>query len=711
MVKRAYQKKEAAFFSEAALVIILVCFFFEVFVFNARHFVTHWGDDQIDMGNTKYELINIACDEQTGLYIPRGRAEIVFTNINKRVVTVYIDALFSDYYENKTQLFQINYGDEKHSNRTTASFNVIRGINETKYVILQTSGKVSYIRLIIYANEDPMVAIRGVTLNKPVPLKIFWPRMLLFSTITFCIVVIKYKKLFSLPLKSSSWRQNILTASIVLAFIAYLFTLMLLTAPFSFDWPFKENFAYEPIDQYNAEIVDAILDGHAYLNIEPSEEFLALKNPYDKGEREAAHVYPPWDYAYYNGKFYSYFGIVQVLVLSLPYKLITGRYIPTRVAVFIFSALTSVFLMLIWRCLAFRYMKNMPLGMYALGQLAVAMCSMVTFLVIIQRFYENAVTAALFFTTLGIWVILSSTKHERINIVLLALGCLCMALAVGCRPNYMFFLPLIPVLLIKHLKEAWSNKKQFFKLCVYATAPCILVACGLMWWNYIRFGSVLEFGMNYMIGGHNVKGSNLLNPLGKTFRAFTIFFCFLIPSFRITASFPFVYLKTVADAFEFRGIIFVTPVMGLLALPAIWSLPGVGILRKNIDEQTQPVFHLCIAMICLGFFQIMFISSGIAVVTRYTADFFWLFIFSGLISSYLLWNSTKKACLYSAKLLKKTYINLPDLIQRLVCIGIMISVMLVFLSTFGGGESGSRIMYQNLDFVYSIQRLLGFNTW
>jgi len=540
------------------------------------------------------------------------------------------------------------------------------------------------------------------------------PRVLLFSTIAFCIVVIKRKKLFSLPLKSDSRGQNILTAGIMLAFISFLFMLMLLTAPFSLKQPFSKNFAYEPEDQYNAEIVDAILEGHAYLNIEPSQELLALKNPYDEAERTAARVYPPWDHVYYNGKLYSYFGIVQVLVLALPYKLVTGHYIPTRVAVFIFSALASVFLMLIWRRLVFRYMVKMPLGMYVLGQFAVSICSMVTFLVNLPRFYENAVASALFFTTMGIWMVLGSTEHEKINKILLTLGSLCMALAVGCRPTYVFFLFLIPVLLFRHLKEIWNNKKYFLKLCACVVAPSAFVASGLMWWNLIRFGSVFNFGVDYQVSGHYVKGINLLNPLGKTWRAFIVFFCHLVPSFRITASFPFIYLSRVDTTLAFKGFIYVTPVMGLLALPVIWPLLGINILRKNIDEQTRPIFHLCIAMTCFGFIQILLISSGVGgsgVVTRYTADFFWLFVFSGLISFYLLWNNTKEAYLYLSKLPDIKHINLPDIVQRLIYIGIMASVILVFLSTFGGGESGSMIWNYNPSIYYYFQRLLGFNTW
>jgi hypothetical protein len=694
MNKRACQKKEFAFFLKAALVIISICFICEVFVFNARHYITHWGDGEMDMRSAKYELVNLARDEETGLFIPTERAEIVFPNINKRVVTVYIDALFSDKNESAdTQIFEINYGDEENSDRTTAGFRVIRGVNESKYVTLQTSGKVSHIRLIIFGNKIPTVAIKGITLNKPVPLKIFWPRMLLFSTIAFCIVVVKHKKLFSLPLKSSSIGQNLLTAGIMLAFTAYLFALMLLTVPFSFDWPFKENFAYEPKDQYNAEIVDAILDGHAYLNIEPSKELLALKNPYDLGERNAANVYPPWDHTYYNGKFYSYFGIVQVLALSLPYKLITGRYIPTRVAVFIFSALASIFLMLIWRRLVFRYMEKMPLGMYALGQLTVAMGSMLSFLTIRPLFYETAVSSAMFFTTLGLWLLLGNSSKKKTWYIEIASGSLCMALAVGCRSNYIFYLLLIPVVLFDELKKLWNNKKRFLGLCAYVAVPCMFVACSLMWYNYIRFGSVFEFGLNYLISVAG-KADSLLNPIAMLTRFLLGFFCYLMPSFNIKASFPFVFFKNINTGLAYKSYLYITSTFGLIALPVTWFIPYIGIVKRIIGKQRKPILYLTVAMICLGFLQIISITMlANAVVNRYTIDFFWLFALSGLFCAYFLYEGMKE---YS----------------RTIIAIMIISILLLFLVNLSGdGEGYNLILNNNPEIFYSIQRLLGFNTW
>jgi hypothetical protein len=751
------------FFLAMALIIVSICFLLEIFVFNARHFITYWGDGQIDMNSAEFELVNITRDKKTGLYIPKGRAEIVFPNINKRVVTVYIDALFSDKYYNNTQLFQINYASEEHSNRTTAGFNVIRGVNESKYVTLHTSGKVNYIRLIIHANEDPMVAIRNITLNKPVPLIISWPRMLLFSVTAFCIVVIIRKKLFSLPLKSSSRGQNILTAGIMLVFTAYLFMLMLLTRPFSFNWYFTENFEYEQDDLYNTEIVDAIIGGHTYLDIEPTEKFLALKNPYDWAERIAANVNPPWDAAYYNGRFYYYYGIVPVLVLSLPTKLISGRYISTRVSVFIFSSLASLFLMLTWRRLVFRYMKKMPLGIYALGQLTVAMCSMLPFLVVHPTFYEVAISSALFFTALGLWLILGSPARNKQRWIEIAAGSLCMALAVGCRENYVFFMLLIPVILFEELKKLWNDKKQFLVLCASIAVPCVFVLSGLMWYNYIRFGSVLEFGYDYLITFFSMKARHLINPVAKLTKILVGFFCYIMPSFDISASFPFISLNKIDTSMSYKSYLYVTPIFGLIAFPVAWFTFGIGKVRQIIGKQQKPFYYFLAIMICLGFLQIFIVVLSDTIVNRYTVDFFWLFTLSGLFCAYLKYidmaeykeriiqlkqrvmldrvfmklKHRNNFCIKHAFFLAKRRLgkepetarpvpgfsqkkpiwflnryNLCDMARNVITAIMIISILLMFLVTLNGdGENKNLIWNNNPDILYSIQRLLGFNTW
>ena len=72
------------------------------------------------------------------------------------------------------------------------------------------------------------------------------------------------------------------------------------------------------------------------------------------------------------------------------------------------------------------------------------------------------------------------------------------ALAVGCRPFTVLFLPFLLWELYRHLQNDGAEKFQLFKrFSLYLIAPAI-VALGLMAYNTVRFGNPLEFGHNYL---------------------------------------------------------------------------------------------------------------------------------------------------------------------------------------------------------------------
>ena len=79
----------------------------------------------------------------------------------------------------------------------------------------------------------------------------------------------------------------------------------------------------------NKELVDAFEAGQVSLLETPSQDMLNLENPYDLSERSAAGVSYPWDHLFFDGKYYSYYGIGTVLTLFLPYHMITGKYFPS----------------------------------------------------------------------------------------------------------------------------------------------------------------------------------------------------------------------------------------------------------------------------------------------------------------------------------------------------------------------------------------------
>ena len=63
------------------------------------------------------------------------------------------------------------------------------------------------------------------------------------------------------------------------------------------------------------QMTDFILQGHLDYIGETDPRLLELENPYDPEQRAAAGVNYLWDWAYYKGHFYMYFGVVPVFLV------------------------------------------------------------------------------------------------------------------------------------------------------------------------------------------------------------------------------------------------------------------------------------------------------------------------------------------------------------------------------------------------------------
>ena len=73
------------------------------------------------------------------------------------------------------------------------------------------------------------------------------------------------------------------------------------------------------------------------------------------------------------------------------------------------------------------------------------------------------------------------------------LGLFFLALAAGCRPFQLLYLPLYLLLLFRNMDWKWSVAR----LIPYAIAPAVVLAI-LGWYNWLRFGNPAEFGHNYL---------------------------------------------------------------------------------------------------------------------------------------------------------------------------------------------------------------------
>ena len=81
-------------------------------------------------------------------------------------------------------------------------------------------------------------------------------------------------------------------------------------------------------DMYNDNLVKALASGQVEISDVPDITKLEeLENPYDAVERESLERDEDyiWDAAYYNQKYYVYFGALPAILIMVPYYLIRKK--------------------------------------------------------------------------------------------------------------------------------------------------------------------------------------------------------------------------------------------------------------------------------------------------------------------------------------------------------------------------------------------------
>lgn len=297
--------------------------------------------------------------------------------------------------------------------------------------------------------------------------------------------------------------------------------------------------------QYH-ELAVALTEGHFYLDIEPSRELEAMDNPYDKGQRDADNVDAQWDTAYYNGKYYCYFGILPVLVYYLPYYLLTGEAFPTFAGILINTAFIIAGVFFLLDRLVKKYFQRVSLGLFLLLQILMTLGCGMLLIVHPPTFYNMPVSMALALTLWGLycWVRALDTPPRpdvppdaHPDVRFMAAGGLLMALVAACRPQMLVGSFLILPLFWSYVKDSLRqpDRRRAVAIRILWTAlPYVIVAGLLMYYNWARFGSPFDFGANYNLTTNDMthRGFHLDRlPFGL--------FMYLIQPPEFTGTFPF----------------------------------------------------------------------------------------------------------------------------------------------------------------------------
>ena len=635
----------------------------ELFIFNFRHWESLAFPAEIKVN---LEEMTFSKELNENVVIMNGEywLDIEIANIDQVTKNLYVDFEFVDQSGleiKKVMPIRIKNRDTGHElYRENRVQNIYNDIEKNRYVRLNFYEITKSVSFAIENTEKAYgIRINEVKFNTTVPFFISYVRMSVLTAICMVFLVIQSKSgNFELQWdKDFRGRKLILYGTMVGLCILIVFMTNI-----------NPRYSIEKYYTQYHKLAEALLEGKVYLKDIPAPSLVEMENPYDNAYRsqilkEAGESYFI-DYALYEGKYYVYFGILPVLLFFLPYYAITQSHISDQTVISICGILLVVAVFLLVKSIIKKWFKGTSFLNYMLASTLLIVGSGLFYAFHGAQHYAIPLLLAAVLSVFGLYFWISSIDEKNeLDYSKVFLGSLCVALTALSRPQFLIvavFALIIYAPLIKERNPFISRKKV--NLMLVGVMPFIVIGIVTMYYNYIRFGSVFDFGANYNLT------SNDMTSRGIHFdRTFLGFFYYLFEPTTITVAFPFIAESTVVTNYM-GGTITETLTGGyLFTHPFMWITLFTGNVKKYFKEKQVYCFGI-VALIsaCL----IVFADTQMAgIISRYIMDFGWLLCIAGLLIFFTLYEQVEMAVVRSG-------------LQMAVYGTIVISVLYEFLLLF-----------------------------
>lgn len=630
--------------------IVLIVAILEMTVFNFR-FYQGLGYEPIYLEDALADS-SVTLNNNGTIKFNSNNAKLEFNNVNTEIKNIYIDMVNTEklpenptddnkkyYEENKLVKVKITADDKSNSEGITMpERSLVSTVERTKYIPLYLTGETNKVSLEFLNVENKEYKINNIVLNKGVPFHFSIIRVLMILFILGIIYIIRPKsKFYEYKLNIKSVKQRVVICSVVGMEI-----IIMLTATHINPFYVYNTVSWQ--SQYN-ELTEAILDGHYYLSEIPDSRVSELENPYDITERNRAGVNVKWDHSYYEGKYYVYFGIVPAFIFNIPAKVFFDINIKPFTCILI---LIPIFILMSYLLIyaisrRFKNKEDTSLLLYIMLSTLFVFGIGTAFLMVWPDMYTLPIFLAVVLAISGIYLWLTAFKSKEDDYVLkkwkLLLGSLCMALIAGCRPQLLLVLFIaIPLFWDSIFKERKLFSKNSIPQTLCFVLPIALFAIFMFNYNYMRFGSIFDFGANYNLTTNDMtaRGINIARiPQGL--------FYYIIQPLNIEGVFP--YITTTNFATKYMGITIKEGTYGglLFIAPIIWCLcllPKV----KNVLKENK-LYTITALLMVFGIIICAADAIVAGILSRYFIDFSWLFVLAAIITIFAL-NQKYGACDY-----------------------------------------------------------------
>lgn len=548
--------------------------------------------------------------------------------------------------DNPLENVEVKFDDRAHRRpESIGKHRFIPEILRSYSIPLHTVGVTNLLSMVIMDGAERWkdgVQITQISLNSVVPLELDPVRFFLSFLVIFLFsTFFPGSPLWALQLDFQSFPQ--MCAVVGLICVVVLFFIWTVFSSYSdSNRTIAEQKAAltENYTQYN-KLVDALMS-RRYALLETPHHYLEKDgDPYDMKLREERKYDYPWDTAYYQGKYYVYFGVVPAVTVLLPYRLLTGTYLDLDYPILGFSIMFLLGLYGVYSKIVKRCSPKISFALFWMGLLILCTSLNLTWCLRRTLVYELAITSGICFAVWGVFFMLAALDGIRLKPLCFFLSGACSALAVGCRPTMIFVS--IPVFLSGFFAlKAEHGKRRLLDLLLFLL-PYMLAGAALMKYNYERFDDPFEFGITWQLTTENrAAGLPLLGPWGRTLSILASLFT--LPN--VDMEFPFIHPQH--PALTYNGVILNTDVvMGLFAYPVMAFLFLFPLVWKDMRKRSAFLFPFCVSCL-IAAAGICVTASAFAVTNRYLTDYLFLAVLPALAVLFCLWQHIETVGLQKA---------------------------------------------------------------
>ena len=507
---------------------------------------------------------------------------------------------------------------------------------------------------------DKIVLDAPLSFNDRIPETPYLPCLFLLLVMCAALVLLRPSSIMSCYAYRNHRRLGHIALAVMVASLCVLSVAVTHISETHDEVTYNETFKADMDPNQYQHVTDAIMDGHAYLGKKPPKWLADADNPYDYEYRHDKSEYTGvsylFDYAFHNGRYYSYDGILPVLVMFLPYRLVTGTNMTNAMAMDVMGCVGTVVSVFLGVAVMRRHRRDASVSECLVAGFAMWLCTCILWLCFYPTVYHEVIiigtTAAE--AGIGLWIVADGPLPRRnvdghtdgngdskdtneivtarpMHPAPLAIGSLLVGATLLARPT-LFLCALLAFPIFGHrFFRRHGDDREFFGTSRHAVlntliviVPILLCAGVALWWNYARFGNALDFGYKY-----NLTGFDMVNkPFSKRRVAFGVLMYIFAP-LRLTRAFPFFSAQWTYGWYQFLlertpGVVQEPYYGGVIAFFP-FLLCTLAIFGKGTRKAVRGRGVVSLVITCLAIaVVIMAFDSSTAITQRYLADFAWL---------------------------------------------------------------------------------------